>query len=176
MEEWRKMVYPKMNSKYNHYEISNEGRIKNAITGHILKQETLRSGYNSVRVNCDGAKQHIIIHKAVAYTFLNPPNDTNATNINHKDNVRTNNSANNLEWCTPSYNQHYKYDSKSFDKRRISGENNHNAKLTKDIVIYARENVKKGSKKYGIRPLARKFGVSNVTMKRAIDGDGWKDF
>ena len=175
MEEWRKLIYPKIDSEDNHYEVSNEGRIKNTLTGHILQQETLRSGYNSVRVNCSGKKKHIIIHKAVAYTFLNPPKMDDETNINHKDNVRTNNSVDNLEWCTPGYNQYYKYVTKSFDVSRISGENNHNAKLTKEKVLYARSHVVKGSKEYGIRSLARKFGVSNTTLKRAIDEKGWRN-
>lgn len=176
MEEWRKMIYPKISSEYNHYEVSNEGRIKNILTGRVLQQETLRTGYNSVRVNCDGKRKHIIIHKAIAYTFLDPPETSDKMCINHKDNIRTNNSVDNLEWCTPSYNQRYKYETKSFDVSRISGENNHNAKLTKEKVLYAREHVEKGSKEYGIRPLARKFGVSSTTMKRAIDGNGWTNF
>lgn len=173
MEEWRKLIYPKLDEQYNHYEISSYGRLRNINTNRILQQEVLRSGYCSVRIFAGDKKLHIIIHKAVAYTFLDNPN--NYTNINHKDNIRTNNNVNNLEWCTPSYNQYYKYTSGSFDSSRLSHENNHNAKLTREAVLFARANYTKRSKEFGLRALSKKYGVSNATMLSAINNKTWKN-
>lgn len=45
------------------------------------------------------------IHRLVAETFI--PNPNNLPCVNHKDEVKSNNNVNNLEWCTNSYNVNY---------------------------------------------------------------------
>lgn len=45
------------------------------------------------------------IHRLVAEAFI--PNPDNLPSINHKDENRTNNRADNLEWCTVAYNSTY---------------------------------------------------------------------
>ena len=58
-------------------------------------------GYPSISV---GGKK-TLVHRIVAESFvLNPEN---YPEVNHKDENKLNNSADNLEWCTKSYNQNY---------------------------------------------------------------------
>jgi hypothetical protein len=45
------------------------------------------------------------IHRLVATAFI--PNINNLSCINHKDEDKRNNSADNLEWCTQAYNNTY---------------------------------------------------------------------
>ena len=45
------------------------------------------------------------IHRLVAVAFLDNP--FNYTDINHKDEIKTNNKVDNLEWCTREYNNNY---------------------------------------------------------------------
>ena len=45
------------------------------------------------------------VHRLVAITFIPNPNDLPI--INHKDEDKTNNNVNNLEWCTSKYNSNY---------------------------------------------------------------------
>ena len=45
------------------------------------------------------------IHRIIAETFL--PNPENLPQVNHKDENKQNNRADNLEWCTAHYNWHY---------------------------------------------------------------------
>ena len=47
----------------------------------------------------------MMIHRIVAKTFV--PNPDNLEIVNHKDENKLNNRADNLEWCTTKYNAHY---------------------------------------------------------------------
>ena len=147
--------------------------MRNKNTGKILKPEILRSGYYSVRVNTynRNTKLHIIIHKAVAHTFISNPN--NYPEVNHKDGNKLNNSVDNLEWCSSRQNQQHKYDIGLFNVKMISGENNHNSKLTWDIVHYIRENCVVGSKTNGMNALARMFNVSKTTISDVFHYKIW---
>ena len=53
----------------------------------------------------DGKEKKQRIHRLVAVAFLDNP--FNYTDINHKDEIKTNNNVNNLEWCSYQYNNNY---------------------------------------------------------------------
>lgn len=172
-EVWNKLVYPNISNKQNRFEISNYGRLKNVLTQHIYKPSILSSGYYSVRttLGSSDSKIHILIHKAVAYTFLSNPN--NLPEVNHKDGNKINNHVDNLEWCTSHENQQHKYDTGLFNKDLISGENNHSSKLKTEDVKYIREHCVKGSKEFGTRAMARKFSVAHQTIMSILNNKTW---
>lgn len=89
------------------YQVSNEGRVKSFWSGKekILKQHNCK-GYLEVGLYKKEDKQkYKLIHRLVAETFI--PNPNNLPQINHKDENKTNNSVDNLEWCSRSYNINY---------------------------------------------------------------------
>lgn len=85
------------------YEVSNFGRVRR--NGKILKPAMMRNGYLRVDLYKNGIAKHSALHRLVALAFL--PNPDNLPYINHKDEDKTNNSIDNLEWCTPLYNSNY---------------------------------------------------------------------
>lgn len=100
------------------YEISNQGRVKSLtrycmsfgyrktlLKEKIMKPSRSPSGYFQVGLSKNGKRRHFFIHRLVATTFISNPN--NYLCINHKDEVKTNNCVNNLEWCTTKYNNNY---------------------------------------------------------------------
>ena len=61
--------------------------------------------YQMVCLFKDGKSYFDYVHRLVAKAYL--PNPDNLPDVNHKDEVRTHNWLNNLEWCTRHYNLHY---------------------------------------------------------------------
>lgn len=172
-ETWAKLVYPNIPNNLNRFEISTYGRLKNIKTQYIYKPNILNTGYASVRTTLGvrDNKIHILIHKAVAYTFLENPH--NLPEVNHKDGNKENNHLNNLEFCTSHENQQHKYDIGLFDVNKIKGENNGASKLTWDNVEYIRANYQKGSREFGTHAMARKFSVSHPTILSVIKNETW---
>ena len=173
MEIWKPLIYPGINEQNNKFEISSDGRLRNKLTNKIYKPTVLTSGYYSVKTSLGSRKikKHIIIHKAVAYTFI--PNPNNYPEINHIDGNKLNNSINNLEWCSSHHNQQHKYDIGLYDVSKIQGENNPSHKLTESDVHYIREHYIKGSKEFGERALSRKFNVARRTICSIINMKTW---
>lgn len=99
---WKKI--PSLN--YIQYYVSNTGLIKNG-EGHIMKQRTNpETGYNQVKlVIASGKGKTFSVHTLVAEAFISNPN--NYSEVNHKNEIRTDNRVENLEWCTHKYNLNY---------------------------------------------------------------------
>ena len=172
-ETWAKLIYPNIPDSLNRFEISTYGRLKNINTQYIYKPNVLNTGYSSVRTTLGkrNNKVGILIHKAVAYTFLDNPN--NLPEVNHKDGNKENNRLDNLEFCTSHENQQHKYDIGLFDVNKIKGENNGTSKLTWDDVKYIRENYIPYSRQFGSRAMARKFNVRHVTILSVLNNGTW---
>ena len=105
MKEWREI------NGFPNYMVSNTGEIKSLNynkTGRekILIPHKLSNGYLGINLY-DGNKRscYLLIHRLVAQAFL--PNPNGYRIINHKDENRSNNSVNNLEWCSYKYNLNY---------------------------------------------------------------------
>ena len=85
------------------YQVSNMGRVKNIRRNYILTPSRTSWGY--LQVTLDNTTKHHRVHTLVANAFI--PNPDNYTEINHKDENKQNNFADNLEWCTRRYNLNY---------------------------------------------------------------------
>lgn len=88
------------------YEISNLGRVK-SLNYHrtgvekIMKPLKIK-GYLLVDLCRDGERKKFLVHRLVASEFI--PNPKGLPEINHIDEVKTNNCVSNLEWCDRRYN------------------------------------------------------------------------
>jgi len=95
----------KAHPEYAGIEVSSFGRVR-SVKGHYYKILTRSDGYLQVSTKINGKPIHKLAHRLVAETFI--PNSNNLPQVNHKDCNKTNNNANNLEWCNNSYNQKYR--------------------------------------------------------------------
>lgn len=104
MEEWKDIK-----NYEGLYQISSLGNVKslarNTTKGKILVKNLDKDGYQKVTLSKLGFHKQFSVHKLVAIAFI--PNPNNFKEINHIDEDKTNNSINNLEWCTSKYNIHH---------------------------------------------------------------------
>ena len=76
------------------------------VKGRVLKQYDDKGGYLKTSIPINGKWTTKAVHRLVAQAFI--PNHDGLPEINHKDNDRTNNNVENLEWCTREYNVAYR--------------------------------------------------------------------
>lgn len=94
------------------YQISNFGRVRRLADvfpykQHFLKAIPNRDGYLYVCLSIKSKHKVKTIHRLVAQSFI--PNSDNKPCVNHIDGNKTNNIAENLEWCTYSENTTHAY-------------------------------------------------------------------
>lgn len=101
------------------YMVSNKGRVKSlarkvkggnnirTVEERILTPNKTTHGYVQVTLCKNNKQKHINIHRLVALHFIPNDDPLNKTEVNHKDEDKTNNCVTNLEWCTPKYNINY---------------------------------------------------------------------
>lgn len=112
-----------------YYQVSNLGRVKGVARkikndkGVFIKEESIlnaannRGGYPQVSLSKNNKQHPFRVHRLVAKAFI--PNPNNLPEVNHKDEVKTNNfvfvnedgtvdyDKSNLEWCNRKYNINY---------------------------------------------------------------------
>lgn len=101
------------------YEVSSEGRVKRLEyvivdkigrkyhrKEQILKGISNSNGYLQVHLHDNkGKRKFLPVHRLVAKTFISNPEDK--PQVNHKDEDKTNNCVDNLEWVTIKENANY---------------------------------------------------------------------
>ena len=91
------------------YKISNLGRLKSYAQnkdGRIIDGYVDKKGYKNVRMYDEPQNgKWYKMHRLVASTFIENPNSY--PQVNHKDENKTNNRVDNLEWCDNLYNERY---------------------------------------------------------------------
>lgn len=65
------------------------------------------NGYYKVCLSKNGSDKNFHIHRLVAQMFVKNDNPLIKTQVNHKDEDKSNNSSENLEWVTPKENANY---------------------------------------------------------------------
>lgn len=165
----------------NLYQISNLGRIRSvsrktlmknghyiSCKGRVLKCSPKRKGYLYCRITALGVKRNVMIHRAVAETFI--PNPENKKQVNHIDGNKFNNAVDNLEWCTASENISHGFKHGLIPALR--GEKNGSSKATESQALRVISLLKDGILKH--RQIADKVGVSKNIVKDISRGKTWR--
>lgn len=159
------------------YQVSDLGRIKRKPfvrkDGAKFKEKILKNNRNSsYELIClckDNKKKTLTVHRLVAKAFI--PNHENKPQVNHIDGNKFNNHSGNLEWVTVSENNKHAFDT-GLKKPKL-GEEHDNTKITKEIVIFIRENYKFRDKEFSTAALGRKFGLSQQHVSDIVNNRRW---
>lgn len=100
------------------YEASSEGRIRSISKviktynggewvrkSRIKKATVTKDGYLQTKLCKNGKPYSFKIHRLIAMTWLENPD--NLPEVNHKNEIKTDNRVSNLEWCSRRYNINY---------------------------------------------------------------------
>ena len=88
-----------------YYRVSNTGKILSVKTGKLRATSVNNSGYELTHLYKDTVDTSCTIHRLVAKAFV--PNPNNLPEVNHINEDKLDNRAENLEWCDRRYNQVY---------------------------------------------------------------------
>jgi len=169
-EKWKKIK-----ETNGFYEVSSHGRIRRAkpgkhywdtYVGKILKPTKLKNGYEFIVLEVNGVRYGRSVHVLVANAFLGKR--PKGKNVNHKDENKSNNMVNNLEWVTQKENYGaYLKNHPNFSR----GENHHLNKIPKEAIPI----IKNTPKYHGIcADFARQFGVTKEAIYLIRKGKNWK--
>lgn len=112
MEEWKNVIgYEGL------YEVSDKGNVRNVRRNTLLKLLKNKYGYIQVYLYKNGIRTVFTVHRLVAQAFL--LNTDNLPEVNHKDEDKTNNRVDNLEFCDHKYNVNYGHRTENIVSTRV---------------------------------------------------------
>ncbi len=148
------------------YQCSNLGNIKSLVykKPKILKPRLDKDGYLKVILYKDGPKE-FRVHRLIADTFISHSNDLCI--VNHKDENKSNNCVDNLEWCNANYNNNYGMRNSKIRKKNT----NHESKSIK-VEQYSKEGdlIKVWP---SLREVERELGLPHNNIMASIKRNGY---
>ena len=165
-------IWEDINGYEGLYQVSNLGNIKSFKRykdGKLLSPKTDKDGYKEVGLRDSfGKRKFFRIHRIVALEFI--PNPDECDFVNHKDSNPGNNNVDNIEWCTMSYNNKYRFSDKGNASHK--GEKHPGTKLDDDTVIQIYKLGHSG--KYTEPEVAKKFNTTRSVVNKIRLGVTWK--
>ena len=149
------------------YQVSNLGNVKSLNyrrTGkeRILKPVNNGCGYLQVNLCKNWNRRLFRIHRLVANAFLENPD--NKSDVNHKDEDKTNNCVDNLEWMTRKENNNFGTRNERSSKSRINYK-----EMSKSVLQFTKngEFIKEWSSMHQIE---RDLGFSSGNIAKCCTG------
>lgn len=159
--------------KGTNYIISDDGKIystSNVGRGKYHQEITQRldkDGYSVVTLGVKGQRSVCKVHRIIAETFI-PNNDITKVEVDHINNIRTDNRVCNLQWVSHLENVQKIPDENKCD---VKGESNPNSKLKVNDIKQIRHLY--NDKKYSITKLSNLFNVGWTTISHIVNYETW---
>lgn len=135
------------------YAVSKNGDVYSYKTNKFFNPSKTKDGYLKVALRNNNKAYYYRVHKLVAMTYLDNPNDLKE--INHKDFNRQNNCLDNLEWVSHNDNMLY-----SKINNRFKTE-----KPFKKAYVFTNIHNGKAFTIIGIKNVAKHFGFKDASIK-----------
>ena len=150
------------------YQVSDLGRVRSRKSGEwkVMSASKNNSGYLIVQLSKYGKKKHFLVHRLVASAFI-PNSDESKTQINHKNEIKTENIVSNIEWCSASYNMNYNglyWRRKNYKRHKLKDLYNPNLSSKENIEIFKANGIE--CSRYIVTQLRKDLGLINNKTKR----------
>jgi hypothetical protein len=143
---------------FTRYEVSNTGKVRNIHTKKLKAIRIVKIGYCITDLKENEIKKTAYIHRLVAEAFI--PNPDNLPQINHKDENKSNNCVDNLEWCTSSYNLSYNGRAK-----KVGLHHREHSPTKKQIMC-----IETGEIFRSVSEAARKMNITRICISYVLSG------
>lgn len=160
MKQWKPV------KGFEDYEISTDGRLRSHKYDRtiVLKPRITYDGYVWYVLSKHGKGYSRRAHRLVAEAFI--PNTDNKPTVNHIDGDKKNNAVDNLEWATLEEQMTHAYAHSL--KLPVRGYLQGNHVLSETEVREIRQVYKAHSKEFGMKALAKRYGVSEPTIDKCV--------
>lgn len=149
------------------YAVTKDGKVWSHVKKIFRKEYFIGHGYKAISLKVGGVCKHILVHREVAIAFI--PNPNNLPQVNHKNGIKTDNRAENLEWVTCFENLSH---GRKNGLLSSVGERNSMSKFDKDFVLKIRKEYSNGIKNQ--KELAKKYGVDRRWVNLVVNRKRWK--
>ena len=129
------------------YQVSDLGRVRSLKYGkvRVLKPNKNKYGYLVVGLSKENKRKTVKVHRLVASAFI-PNDDDSKTQINHRNEDKTENKVSNLEWCTAQYNLtyndlHHRRKCRKPVRDKIKPLYNHKLSISDNIALFKEQGV-----------------------------------
>lgn len=149
------------------YVCTSDGRVFSLKRGNKneLKYNYLKHGYAMCYIYINGKRYDILLHRIIAETFVYNP--SSKRQVNHINGIKSDNRAENLEWCTQSENIRHAYRTKLMSKTFNECYNSLLSELqVRDIRLMLKNKIKQ-------RTIAEIFGVGEQIISRIKHNKGY---
>ena len=106
-DNWKVLKHPMI--REGAYAVSDFGEVMNLHSGTVLSKVKTNRGYYIVQIVWENGEKHgMLVHRLVAMMFVDGRNDEKDF-VNHKNGIKTDCRACNLEWVTQAENTQHAY-------------------------------------------------------------------
>lgn len=122
------------------YQVSDLGRVRSKHSGEwkVMRFSRNKSGYLSVNLSNNKEIKHFYVHRLVASAFITN-NDDAKNEINHRNEIKSDNRVSNLEYCDRSYNLTYndlQFRKKNSKRRKIEKLYDKNLSINENLELF----------------------------------------
>lgn len=156
------------------WETGGSMKIRRSRAAGFMRTHKTPAGYVMIKLSTNGRAKHELVHRLVALAWI--PNPDGLPQINHLNAIKSDNRAENLEWCTASGNRRH-----AFGKGLITFNDNFRAavrenakkahaatrKLSYEEADQVRARFASGETKTVI---AKDFGINRSTVWAIVNG------
>jgi 16S rRNA A1518/A1519 N6-dimethyltransferase RsmA/KsgA/DIM1 with predicted DNA glycosylase/AP lyase activity len=140
------------------YSVTSCGKVYSHISERFLIPQKKKSGYFVVNLCRDGKIYQISLHRIVAEAYI--PNPNNYEQVNHINEIKSDNYIRNLEWCDAKYNANF-----GTRNKRISEKQTNNTKMSRKVLC-----VETGETFPSTHEVERKLGIYHSEISKCCNG------